>query len=108
VLDSRNFIVRTLLADGLITEADLRRATEHAMGTGGDLLDSMVSLGIATTRRLAIAKATGAFGCGYGLNKKPEDRCPVDSLLQKFQRSLVTSEVRSRGFQQLRDYSRSG
>jgi len=57
VLDSRNFIVRTLLADGLITEADLRRATEHAMSTGGDLLDSMVTLGIATTRRLAIAKA---------------------------------------------------
>ncbi|HLP85639.1 MAG TPA: GspE/PulE family protein [Phycisphaerales bacterium] len=57
MLDSRNFIVRTLLADGLITEADLRRATEHAMGAGGDLLDSMVTLGIATTRRLAIAKA---------------------------------------------------
>ena len=57
MLDSRSFIVRTLLADGLLTEADLRRATEHAMGTGGDLLDSMVSLGIATTRRLAIAKA---------------------------------------------------
>lgn len=57
MLDSRNFIVRTLLADGLITEADLRRATEHAMSTGGDLLDSMVTLGIATTRRLAIAKA---------------------------------------------------
>ena len=57
MLDSRNFIVRTLLADGLITEADLRRATEHAMSTGGDLLDSMVALGIATTRRLALAKA---------------------------------------------------
>jgi type IV pilus assembly protein PilB len=57
VLDSRNFIVRTLLADGLITEADLRRATEHAMATGADLLDSMVHLGIATARRLAIAKA---------------------------------------------------
>lgn len=57
MLDSRNFIVRTLLADGLITEADLRRATEHAMGTGSDLLDSMVTLNIATARRLAIAKA---------------------------------------------------
>jgi type IV pilus assembly protein PilB len=57
VLDSKNFIVRTLLADGLITEADLRRATEHSMATASDLLDSMVQLGIATSRRLAIAKA---------------------------------------------------
>ncbi len=57
MLDSRNFIVRTLLADGLITEADLQRAQQHAMTTGCDLLDSMVQLGIATSRRLAIANA---------------------------------------------------
>ena len=57
MLDSRNFIVRTLLADGLITEADLQRAQQHAMATGSDLLDSMVQLGIATSRRLAIANA---------------------------------------------------
>jgi hypothetical protein len=57
LLDSRNFIVRTLLADGLITEADLQRAQQHAMATGSDLLDSMVQLGIATSRRLAIANA---------------------------------------------------
>ncbi|MFO0857660.1 MAG: ATPase, T2SS/T4P/T4SS family [Phycisphaerales bacterium] len=57
MLDTRNFVVRTLLADGLITEADLQRAQQHAVATGKDVLDSMSQLGIATPRRLAIANA---------------------------------------------------
>ncbi len=57
MLDSRHFIIRTLLADGLIKEPDVRRATERAVATGGDVLDAMVSLGIVTSRRLAIARA---------------------------------------------------
>ncbi len=57
MLDSRNFVIRTLLADGLLTDADLRRATEHSIQTGGDLLDSLVHLSITSSRRLAIAKA---------------------------------------------------
>lgn len=57
MLDSRNFVVRTLLADGVIVESDIRRATEHAAANGCDILDSMVSVGAVTTRRLAIAKA---------------------------------------------------
>ena len=57
MLDSRHFIIRTLLADGLIKEPDVRRATERAVASGGDVLDAMVSLGIVTSRRLAIARA---------------------------------------------------
>ncbi|MDX2133027.1 MAG: GspE/PulE family protein [Planctomycetota bacterium] len=57
MMDSRHFVVRTLLADGVVTEQDVRRATEHAVSGGGDLLDSLASLGIVTSRRLAIAKA---------------------------------------------------
>ena len=57
MLDSRHFIIRTLLADGLIKEPDVRRATERAVGSGGDVLDAMVSLGIVSSRRLAIARA---------------------------------------------------
>ncbi|CAG1008123.1 Type II secretion system protein E [Phycisphaerales bacterium] len=57
MLDSRHFVVRTLLADGLLQESDVRRATEHAVASGADLLDSLVSLGVVTSRRLAIAKA---------------------------------------------------
>jgi len=57
VLDSKHFVVRTLLADGLVQDADIRRATEHAVTTGGELLDSLVALGAVTGRKLAIAKA---------------------------------------------------
>ncbi len=57
MLDSRNFVIRTLIADGQLTEADLRRATEHSIASGGELLDSLVQLSIITSRRLAIAKA---------------------------------------------------
>ncbi len=57
MLDARNFIVRTLLADGVVTEADVRRAQEHAASTKGDVIDSLVQLSIVNGRRLAIAKA---------------------------------------------------
>jgi type IV pilus assembly protein PilB len=57
VLDSRHFIIKTFQAEGLVKEADIRRAQEHAVKSGGDVLDSLVALGIVTARRLAIAKA---------------------------------------------------
>jgi type IV pilus assembly protein PilB len=57
LLDSRHFILKTFQAEGLIEEPDVRRATEHAVAAGGDVLDSLVALGIVTARRLAIAKA---------------------------------------------------
>lgn len=57
MFDSRHFVVRQLLADKLVTEPDVRRATEHASASRGDVLESLVSLGVVTSRRLAIARA---------------------------------------------------
>jgi type IV pilus assembly protein PilB len=57
MLDSRNFVIRTLIADGQLTDADLRRATEHSIANGGELLDALVQLSIIPSRKLAIAKA---------------------------------------------------
>jgi type IV pilus assembly protein PilB len=57
LLDSRHFIIRTFQAEGLLKEADVRRATEHAVGAGGEVLDSLVNLGIVTARQMAMAKA---------------------------------------------------
>ncbi len=56
-MDSKHFIIRTLVADGLVTEADVRRATEHAAKSGETLLDALVSLTLVSARKLAIAKA---------------------------------------------------
>lgn len=57
MLDSRNFVIRTLLADGVIKDAEVKRATEHSMATGGDLVDSLVALNLVSSRRVAIARA---------------------------------------------------
>ena len=57
MLDSRNFVIRTLMADGVIKDADVKRATEHSMAAGGDLVDSLVALNLVSSRRVAIARA---------------------------------------------------
>ncbi len=57
MLDSNQFIVRTLLADGVISEADVKRAEENAAASGGDVVSSLSALGIVSSRKLAIAKA---------------------------------------------------
>ncbi len=57
MLDTRHFVVRTLLAEGQVREQDVRRAQEHAVASGIDLLDAMVGLGVVTSRKLAIARA---------------------------------------------------
>jgi type IV pilus assembly protein PilB len=57
LLDTRHFILKTFQAEGLIKESDVKRATDHAVAAGGDVLDSLVALGVVTARRLAIAKA---------------------------------------------------
>ena len=57
MLDSRDFIIKTFQAEGVLKEADLRRATDHVAKAGGDVLNALVALGIVTARRLAIAKA---------------------------------------------------
>ncbi len=56
-MDSKHFIVRTLVADGLVSEADVRRASEQGAASGEALLDALVSLGVITSRKLAISKA---------------------------------------------------
>jgi type IV pilus assembly protein PilB len=57
MLDSNQFIVRTLMADGVISEADVKRAEENAAASGGDVIGSLSALGIVSSRKLAIAKA---------------------------------------------------
>jgi type IV pilus assembly protein PilB len=57
VIDSRQFVIRTLLADEALREADVKRATDHASAIRGDVLDSLVALNLVTPRRLAIARA---------------------------------------------------
>lgn len=57
MLDTRHFVVRSLLADGVIVDADVRRASEHAVSRGGDILESLVSLNIVQSRKMAIARA---------------------------------------------------
>jgi hypothetical protein len=56
-LDTGHFIVRTLLADRVISEQDVARASEQAKTGGGDVISALVSLGIVSPRKLAIAKA---------------------------------------------------
>jgi type IV pilus assembly protein PilB len=56
-LDTGHFIVRTLLADRVISEQDVTRASEQAKTGGGDVIGALVSLGIVSPRKLAIAKA---------------------------------------------------
>ena len=56
-LDTGHFIVRTLLADRVISEQDVARASEQAKTGGVDVISALVSLGIVSPRKLAIAKA---------------------------------------------------
>jgi type IV pilus assembly protein PilB len=56
-MDSKHFIIRTLVADGLVTEADVRRAAEAPLKPGENLLDALVSIGVISSRKLAISKA---------------------------------------------------
>jgi type IV pilus assembly protein PilB len=57
LFDTQHFVIREFLADGLVKEADVRRANEHAASCGGSPVESLVALGIVTSRRLAIARA---------------------------------------------------
>lgn len=56
-LDSNQFIVRTLIADRVVAESDVRRAQEHAQSRGGDVLAALLALSVVTPRQLAIARA---------------------------------------------------
>ncbi|MEK6703306.1 MAG: GspE/PulE family protein [Planctomycetota bacterium] len=55
--DSSHYIVRALLAEGVVGEADVKRAQEHASTIGRDVVESLVELGVVSARRLAIERA---------------------------------------------------
>lgn len=52
-MDTNSFLLRTLLADNIVTEADVTKAGR----AGGDVLEQLVSGGAVTHRILAIARA---------------------------------------------------
>lgn len=52
-MDTNSFLLRTLIADKLITERDVTRAQERP----GDPLESLVTLGVISHRALAITRA---------------------------------------------------
>lgn len=55
--EASSFLVRTLVAEGVITDADARRAHEHAATEGRDVVESLVALGLVSAQRLAIERA---------------------------------------------------
>lgn len=57
MMDSSQYVVRALLAERVLSEADMKRAQQHAASHGWDVTDSLVELGIVGTRRLAIERA---------------------------------------------------
>mgnify|MGYP001225182287 CR=1 FL=1 len=57
MLDSSEFLVRTLLEDGLVTEGDVKRARARAAEEGVEVSGALVALGIVTSRQLTIARA---------------------------------------------------
>lgn len=57
MLDSSHFLIRSLMQDGVIRQPDVERATEHAKATDIPIPDAMVSLGIISSRVLAISRA---------------------------------------------------
>lgn len=55
--DAGNFLVRSLLAEKMISEIDVQRANESAAAKGIDPVDALVTLGIISSRRIAIERA---------------------------------------------------
>ncbi|GMV27442.1 MAG: hypothetical protein AMXMBFR58_34730 [Phycisphaerae bacterium] len=55
--DSSQLLLRSLLADGIVTERDVKRAQEHAASASCSLLDSLVAIRAVTTRAMAISLA---------------------------------------------------
>lgn len=55
--DAGNFLVRSLLAEKMISEIDVQRANESAAAKGIDSVDALVTLGIISSRRIAIERA---------------------------------------------------
>lgn len=57
MIDTSHFLIRTLLDDGVITDADAQRANEHAIANAMDLVDAIVAIGVINSHQLAITRA---------------------------------------------------
>ncbi len=55
--DSSHLLLRSLLADGIVTERDVKRAQEHSASATCTLLESLVAINVLTGRSLAISLA---------------------------------------------------
>ncbi|MDX2116706.1 MAG: GspE/PulE family protein [Planctomycetota bacterium] len=55
--DAGHFLIRALLAEKLISEADVQRASEVASAKGSDPVDGLVTIGVISSRRVAIERA---------------------------------------------------
>ncbi len=56
-MDSSHFLIQALLADGVITKADVDRAAHHAQANSCAVTDALISLNIVGSRALAILRA---------------------------------------------------
>ncbi|MFZ4574869.1 MAG: GspE/PulE family protein, partial [Phycisphaerales bacterium] len=52
-----SFVIRTLLADGVIREPDVKRANQHVVQSGGTLLEALVAINAVSSRTVAVAQA---------------------------------------------------
>lgn len=57
MMDSSQYVVRALLAEQVIKDPDATRAQDHAASHGWDITDSLVELGLISSRRLALERA---------------------------------------------------
>lgn len=57
MIESNSFLIESLRDDGVLDEADIRRAQEHAQSHDLDITESVVALGIVTNRQLAVGRA---------------------------------------------------
>ncbi len=57
MLDVAQFVVHSMIEDGIVSSEDFERAQEHASRTGTGVEESLVSLKVVTGRQLAIARA---------------------------------------------------
>jgi len=57
MLETGHYVVRSLLGEGVLQEADITRATEHARTRSIEVIDAVVELGMLPGRRIAIERA---------------------------------------------------
>jgi len=56
-VDSNHFLIQSLLADRVVTQADVDRATQHAQANACGVTDALIALNIISSRTLAILRA---------------------------------------------------